>query len=345
MLSVRPVGSVAKAHSLRPLPAEPAWSCRSGSGSGRGVRQYGTLGDMENSFESPVVLWAWQRQSVWSQAADQLKAAGSRGRRLELILTVSGAALALAGTQVKDANVTGAMVLGALAAAVLAAAGLLRGRETIEQVRRWTRARSVAEAIKTEVFLYLTRVGEYAGLRDEQLDREVQRFEQQAGDLHRFTMHLSAKERAIPAVFDLESYLEVRVRQGQIGGYYEKQNKKIREQFRLFKIAHVALALVAAGLAALAAIAPGVAAWAAVATSAGGALAAHVARERFEFLSIEYSRTADELRRLAERRTAADGRKLSPSDLIAECERVISVQNEAWMVKWGEEIEGGDGST
>jgi hypothetical protein len=62
-----------------------------------------------------------------------------------------------------------------------------------------------------------------------------------------------------------------------------------------------------------------------------------VAAERYEFLWIEYSRTASELRRLADRRSAADGRSLSGPELIVECEQVISVQNQAWMAKWGEE--------
>ena len=69
----------------------------------------------------------------------------------------------------------------------------------------------------------------------------------------------------------------------------------------------------------------------------GGAVAAYIAAERYEFLWIEYSRTASELRRLIERRTAADGSPLSGSELVSECEQVISVQNQAWMAKWGEE--------
>jgi hypothetical protein len=99
----------------------------------------------------------------------------------------------------------------------------------------------------------------------------------------------------------------------------------------------VTLALVAAALAALAAISPGVGAWAAVATTGAGAVAAYIAAERYELLWIEYSRTASELRRLVERRTSADGDRLSGSELVDACEQVISVQNQAWMAKWGEE--------
>jgi hypothetical protein len=43
------------------------------------------------------------------------------------------------------------------------------------------------------------------------------------------------------------------------------------------------------------------------------------------------------LRVTLDRRTAADGRPLSDRELIVECEQVISVQNQGWMAKWGEE--------
>ena len=111
----------------------------------------------------------------------------------------------------------------------------------------------------------------------------------------------------------------------------------LRQRLRTLKAAEVTLALIAAGLAALAAVSPGVAAWAAVVTTAAGAVAAYIAAERYEFLWIEYSRTASELRRLLDRGTAADGRLLSGPELVSECEQVISVQNQSWMAKWGEE--------
>jgi hypothetical protein len=74
-----------------------------------------------------------------------------------------------------------------------------------------------------------------------------------------------------------------------------------------------------------------------VVTTAAGAVAAYITAERNEFLWIEYSRTVSELRRLLDRGTAADGRLLSGPELVRECEQVISVQNQAWMAKWGEE--------
>jgi hypothetical protein len=287
---------------------------------------------------TPAVEWAWRRQSIWSQTADKLKVGPNRLRALRLELTVAAAALALAGSQVKTVSLPASIALAVAAALALAVVGLLRGRQTIEQARRWTRARSVSEAIKTEVFLSLCQSGRYdVPDRERQLEAEVQRLEHDAGDLQRYTQGVQAKDRPLPAVHDVDSYLDMRVRQSQLEGYYEPKARLLRQRLRALKAVEVTLALVAAALAAMAAVAPSVGAWAAVVTTAGGALAAYIASERYEFQWIEYSRTASELRRLLERRTAADGRPMSGSELVAECEQVISVQNQAWMAKWGEE--------
>jgi len=286
----------------------------------------------------PVVEWAWRRQSVWSQTADMLQAALHRFWQLRLGLTVAAAALALTGSQLKALSFGASVVLGGAAAVAMAAVGLIVGRQRSDRVRQWTRSRSVSEAVKTELFLFLTRSSDYQGSDPEaRLEAEVQRMEQEAGDILRYAEGVQPKDRPLPAVTDLSSYLEVRVRQSQLEGYYEPKARLLRQRLQTLKAVEVILALVAAALAATAAIWPSVAAWAAVVTTAGGALATYIAAERYEFLWIEYSRTASELRRLLDRRTAADGRPLSDSELIAECEQVISVQNQGWMAKWGEE--------
>lgn len=286
----------------------------------------------------PAAEWAWRRQSVWSQTADRLKAGPSRLRVLLLSVTAAAAALALAGSQVKSASRPASLALTVTAAVALACVGLVRSQQNVEQVRRWTRARSVSEALKTEVFFFLAEVGAYAGPdREARLEAEVQRLEHEAGDLQRYTQGVQAKDRPLPAVHDVGSYLEVRVRRSQLDGYYEPKARLLRQRLQMLKTVEVALALAAAALAAVAAVSASVGAWAAVATTVAGAVAAYAAAQRYEFLWIEYSRTASELRRLLDRGTAADGHALSGPDLVRECEQVISVQNQAWMAKWGEE--------
>jgi cell division protein FtsB len=290
---------------------------------------------------APVISaaeWAWQRQSVWSQTADALKSEASRVRGARLVLTVTAAVLALSASQVKAVSGPASLVLAVAAALMLTAVGLLRGRANVEQVRRWTRARSVAEALKTDVYLFLANPdgGELAE-RERRLEADVQRMEREVGDLQRYTEGIHAKDRPLPEVHDMASYLDVRVRRGQLEDYYERKARLMRQRLRQMKIIEVTLALVAAALAALATVSADVSAWAAVITTAAGAVAAYAAAERFEYLWIEYSRTASELRRLLDRRTAVDGRRLSDAELVKECEGVISVQNQAWMSQWGEE--------
>jgi hypothetical protein len=139
-----------------------------------------------------------------------------------------------------------------LAAVVLAAVGLLSSTQSVEQVRRWTRARSVSEALKTEVLLCLTGAG---GLRRRRgpaaaAGGEVQRMEREGGDLQPWTGGIQPKTRPLPAVHDLPTYLQVRVRRSQLAGFYEPKAGRLRAQLRTAKAIEVALALVAAGLAA-----------------------------------------------------------------------------------------------
>src|SRR5690606_11615397 len=62
------------------------WQCRRDNG--------GEAGAMESG-----VRWAWDRQSVWSQAADRVKRSIERYRAAGLILGIIGACAATAATQ------------------------------------------------------------------------------------------------------------------------------------------------------------------------------------------------------------------------------------------------------
>ena len=57
---------------------------------------------------------------------------------------------------------------------------------------------------------------------------------------------------------------------------------------------------------------------------------------RYEFLLIEYSRTAHELTRLCDHyHTPRPGTALSDEEFIRRCEDVISAQNDKWTGKRG----------
>lgn len=283
--------------------------------------------------------WVWARQAVWSRTADQLKRASQRARMARLVLTAVGSALVLMGSQLSASSEAAGVVVATLGGCAMAGVAFLGGRRSLDQIRQWTRARSVSEALKTQLLLFLTSAGSYSGQdRSERLDREAQRLEREAGELQRFASAVPVEERPLPAVRDLESYVDLRVRRSQIVGYYEPRARLMRRRFGQFRALEIGLAVLAASLAGVAAVAPSLAAWAAVVATMGGTVAAFAAGERYELLWVEYERTASELRRLADRRTDPAGEPLSAGELIVACEAVISVQNQGWMAAWGKEI-------
>src|SRR5580704_10998177 len=242
-----------------------------------------------------AVEWAWQRQDVWNKTAYRLRATPRLVRQFRLGLTVLAAALALAGGQLRPVSQSAAIGLAVAAAIALAAVGLLRGRQSIEQVRNWTRARSISETIKSEAFLFLTHSGGYAGPdRDERLDAEIQRLENGASDLLRYVLEVEPHPEELPQVHDLDSYVAERVsRYSQ--AYYGITSYQMRRRLRAAKCAEISLTLLAAALAATTATWPNVGAWAAVATTAAGAVAAYVAAGHYESLWIMYGSAANEL--------------------------------------------------
>ena len=81
--------------------------------------------------------------------------------------------------------------------------------------------------------------------------------------------------------------------------------------------------------------------WVPVVTTVSGALAAHIAATRYEFLLVEYARTAAQLERLRDGRqtlTDPDQAAYADDEFVAQCERVISDQNEAWMAKLSSDL-------
>src|SRR5690242_10507258 len=176
----------------------------------------------------PVAEWAWQRQSIWSQTANKLKAGPHLALVFRMGFTVAAAAMALAGSQLKAVSLPASIVLAIAAALAMATVGVLRGLQDVEHMRRWTRARSVSEALKTEVFMFLSHAGAYdSPERERLLEAEVQRLENETGDLYRYTEGVEPVARLLPAVRDVDSYLNVRVRQSQLKEYYEPNARRL----------------------------------------------------------------------------------------------------------------------
>jgi hypothetical protein len=279
-----------------------------------------------------VVERAWREQSVWSQVANRLKRDLERKRTLALGFTVVGAVLSAAAVAVGLSSGV-AKVLAFASAASVAVAGLVRVRTGKRAVQDWTRARSVSEAMKSEVYLYLTRLrDEGDDDREVKLGQRIGDIEDDGSDLLRFKLDVTPHHRPLPQVDDVESYLRVRVG-GQLDDYYRPRAAELGRKVTLFRRIELGLGIAGAVLAAAAGTweREAIAVWVPVVTTVGAAITAHAAAARYEYLLVEYLRTAEELERLRDRRGSASN--LTDEALVKKAENIISVQNQGWMAK------------
>jgi hypothetical protein len=302
-----------------------------------------------------VVRSIWQRRVGWSRAADRLKARVTYARRAALVLSSLGAISGtVAATLLTDHPSwrTGCAALGAVLLAV--ATYVTTKFLTVDAVRAWTRARSVSEAIKGEVYTFRASARPYDGPDAMRvLQSEVSKVEKEARDLERYVAAVTvAPSSAPPPALTPEDYSKARVRQ-QIEAYYRKNARIYARRLTLLKGIEITLGLAATVLSALAAFVSGstppaatglipnagIAAWVAVLTTLGAALAAHMAASRYDFLIMSYYATARHLEDL-ENKWRSEG---APTDLgawsalVKACEDAISVENESWLAKWAEQ--------
>lgn len=288
---------------------------------------------MDQSDSGPLTS-VWDQQNTWSKAANKTKFEVSRSRGWMLRLTIAGAISSAAAVQTAGWSTVAARVLGGLAAAALGLVPVLGRSDTTRLTRDWTRLRSVSEALKTEVYTYLAGVALYRG-SDRQvtlLDRANEITDQP--DLTRYTAGTVHDERPLPDIHDVASYIRIRL-SGQIDGYYRPKAAQYRRRTDRLRRVEVALAALGAVLAAVAAVVPraGIGTWVGVVTTIAGAVVAHAAAQRYEYQQVEFWRTADQIEYLRSRYESAEHDETGDDGFVAECERVISIQNDAWMAK------------
>jgi len=280
----------------------------------------------------------WREQSIWSQTSNRMRARIDRARLAALILVVIGAVAGTASAALsEDAPVSG-KTLAAVAAVASAILPFLRPAWSGKILKNWTRARSVSEALKSGVFLWLAAAGPYgsdpnaAKLRD-----RTEKILSDAADLKQYRNGIMAKSRGLPAVTDVPSFFAQRVER-QIDEYYEKKAKLIQSRIRFFRRLEIGLGFAGAALGVGAAFTGGtLAAWIAVVATIGTALSVHVSATRYEFQLIEFLRTAERLRQLDSRAKRPGLTSAQLSRLARKAEDVISVENQGWMAKLAED--------
>lgn len=298
---------------------------------------------MTTRTPTATLLVAWSDQRRWSHAASRLKRRIVRWRTTVLALAIAGAVLATLATQVGvDSGVgRGLSVAAAVALALVPVIRTARlGRDRIEA---WTRARSVSEGLKREVYSYLTRTPPYDGDdRDAELGKRTSAIAGDADDLAGHTIDCPVEDPPLPGVDGVASYLRERV-QPQIDRFYVPGAARHQRQLTRLRTGEFGLALLGAllGAAAAATGLDAVGAWIAVVTTVGAAVTAHTAAARHEQLVLVYMSAARQLRvRVTRWRDASDHGPGAAARLVRDCEDVIARENGSWMAAWTRDEDG-----
>jgi SMODS and SLOG-associating 2TM effector domain 1/Protein of unknown function (DUF4231) len=288
---------------------------------------------MSTTQAAQQLSWAWAQQRIWSQAASQLKERLDRARRTVLLLAITTAVLAVAAGQISGLSMPAGRILSASAAVTAGVATLLQRRVSTQQIRVWTRARSAAEGLKTEIYSYLAGGTAYTGAdRNRRLGIETRNIVDAVSDLQRQTLKLKPDSKPLPSIRDIDTYIAMRL-DDQIHNYYRKKAAIYETRIGRLRTVGDMLGVTAIILAALAAAleVDSLAAWVPVVTTIGTSLAAHIAAARYDHLVIEFLRTAQRLEHLRDQYTETPTNNAS---FIDACEAAISIENQGWMARW-----------
>jgi hypothetical protein len=277
----------------------------------------------------------WSEQRVWSRAADRAKAEVGRYRVLGLFLVVLASVLGTSATLVGGLSDPLGRGLAFIAGLSLGLIPLARRPLDVPTYERWSRMRSVSEALKTEIYTYLAGVAPYreADRTTRLLDRSTD-VVRRGDDLLGWLRPSDRRPRELPPVTDVETYLAERVGR-QVTEYYLPRGRGMAVRARNVRWIQAGLSVLAVTLGVVAAADTTAAApWIGVIGTVSGAVIAHSAAGRYGFLQLEYFRTAAQLSRIVDRyRHASESRAAVDDWVVAECEQIISFQNEAWMIE------------
>jgi hypothetical protein len=257
-----------------------------------------------------------------------------RWRAVALLFTIAGAALqtlAAAFGHPKSAIAAVGFIL--LAFVPFVTARFL----TPEQTRKWLRARSVSEGMKSEIFWYRAGADPYDGPDAlDKLRRKIQEIQSWGQGLEMERVRVTAPPSQAPRALDADGYLQRRVYQ-QVSAYYRPKAKFNAMRASQFQWAETALAGVAALVGAYASFSGSTSfgPWVAVLTTGTGSISAHAAVSRYDFQATTFFATARQLEDLAHQWQLSG--KSAPSkewsEFVRACEEAISAENRGWMAK------------
>jgi hypothetical protein len=281
----------------------------------------------------------WQSQRLWSEVASRAGSHIDRWRRRNLMLLGIGS---LMGALAAQEHWIGAEIRSGCAivgAAVLALAGVFQSAFLgPDQVRLRTVARMASEALKAQVYRYLTGVPPYGGEdADSILISAATRVDDEAADYLAAKASATADDKAPPKVANIDEY--IRERAVQQHDWHISRVRSLESRARALHAAELIATSAAAVLAAVASLAgltdltevASIGAWVGLATTVSSAIAAHLAAGRYERLAATYAHTATQLDRLIVDRESSKSIDRDAA-FVDAVEAVLAAQNGGWVV-------------
>jgi hypothetical protein len=280
----------------------------------------------------------WKRYRTWTVTSRNLKATNQGWKRRVMVLALAGTAL---GTL---APFTGQFIAGpwptriaAVLGTVCLALATYFAKELLDATHeeRWTRARTAAEAFKSEAHRYLVQAPPYDGPdRATQLGTRLNELESITKGQVPDDLPAADATKEMPGTWwSIEDYISKRLTE-QIEWY----RKRAREHVLSMRKGR-AVTLTLGGLAVFLSAVTGAtaqegtfpAALLGIVTTAGGAIGAYFQAGHYEALALKYRETADALeRRRAEFATTPSADK---TQLVADAEAIMQAENAAWLAE------------
>lgn len=297
--------------------------------------------------QASALAYTWGQYRVWAATARQQKDIIFSWRGRILWLTIAAAVLATlnqyaagsgfdSGTWYSLPNILAILSAGSIAVATYFGREMLRP----EAEHHWVRARSIAEALKSETYLFRTRVPPY----DEpdaasRLNQRTTELLDNVENLEAVSLTPEERKKRLPTGYlTVDQYIEERVDE-QINGFYRPRAAEYQQKMARWRTVSLWLGAIGA-LLGLAGVTGWTAGWIAVITTITTAIATYLFSYRYQYLILSYQATARQLEALASGWRASgrtDQDLAERNEFIRRCEETISIENKAWMSKWTED--------
>lgn len=298
--------------------------------------------ETEKTKNDPALEFVWAQYRIYAMTSSRHKSIISRWRYLVFIFTILGAFFAVLAQNMSSLNYEMiSKVIGGLSAlsvglAAYAGSVIL----TDEREKNWIRARSAAEAFKSQVYQYLLKVRPYDEAdRGNQLFLKAEELLKSTSDISTIPMEQAKLIDKLPtADYNIDQYIEERVRQ-QIYQYYFPKAKRYDHITRLIKGITLVLGFISVVLGTLGSLgyAEYSSVWIAFISSFTGSAAAYMASNHYHQLVVSYQATSKRLMMFLARWSLLEGDDVEQQkEMVLECESILAMENGAWMTELSE---------